>query len=340
MPKMAMLSSLAAAAAALATLFTLVVSSDALSLPPPERLRRLLNAELDGTSPNDHPILLPCCYDGLTARLIARAGFQATFMTGFGVSAARGYPDTQLVSYREMVDSCSMVSEALGGAALELGTDPIPCIADGDTGYGNAMNCKRTVQGYGRAGMAGIMIEDQVSPKRCGHVAGKSVISFEEAVMRVKAACDARDEYEALNGEGTGPLILARTDSLVTDGFEDAIQRCLAFREVGCDMTFLEAPQTVEQMKEYCDRVSGPKLANMLEYGSTPVLPPKELKEIGYTMAAYPLTLLSASIKAMNESLELIKNGEPTDDMILSFGETKDAVGFTRYGEQEDKYKA
>ena len=158
--------------------------------------------------------------------------------------------------------------------------------------------------------------------------------------MRVKAACDARDEYESLNGEGTGPLILARTDSLVTDGFEDAIQRCLAFREVGCDMTFLEAPQSAEQMKEYCDRVSGPKLANMLEYGSTPVLPPKELKEIGYTMAAYPLTLLSASIKAMNESLELIKNGKKTDDMILSFGETKDAVGFTRYGEQEDKYKA
>ena len=333
---------LAAASSLLLLLQTLVTFSDALSqsLPPPERLRRLLNAELDGTSQTDHPILLPCCYDGLTARLIARAGFGATFMTGFGVSAARGYPDTQLVSYREMLDSCSMVSEALAGAALELGTDPLPCIADGDTGYGNAMNCKRTVHGYGRAGMGGIMIEDQVSPKRCGHVGGKSVISFDEAVMRVKAACDARDEYESLNGKGTGPLVLARTDSLVTDGFEDAIQRCLAFREAGCDMTFLEAPQTVEQMKEYCDRVSGPKLANMLEYGTTPVLPPKELKAIGYTLAAYPLTLLSASIRAMNESLELIKNGKPTDDMILSFGETKDAVGFTRYGAQEDKYKA
>jgi 2-methylisocitrate lyase-like PEP mutase family enzyme len=186
--------------------------------------------------------------------------------------------------------------------------------------------------------MAGIMIEDQVQPKRCGHVAGKSVIGFDEAVMRVKAACDARDEYEEMYGEGTGPLVLARTDSLKTNGFEEAIKRCLAFREVGCDMTFLEAPQTVDQMKEYCNRVSGPKLANMLEFGSTPILPPEALGEIGYTMAAYPLTLLSASIKAMQQSLELIKNGQTTDDMILSFTETKDVVGFTQYGDEEQRY--
>jgi len=186
--------------------------------------------------------------------------------------------------------------------------------------------------------MAGIMIEDQVQPKRCGHVAGKSVIGFDEAVMRVKAACDARDEFEQMYGEGTGPLVLARTDSLKTDGFEHAIERCLAFREAGCDMTFLEAPQTVEQMKEYCRRVSGPKLANMLEFGNTPILPPEELGEMGYTMAAYPLTLLSASIKAMQQSLELIKNGQPTDDMILSFEKTKDAVGFTAYNSEEQRY--
>lgn len=314
------------------------ITTAALAIPPPERLRRLLNREMEGQSDSDKPILLPCCYDGLTARLVARAGFEATFMTGFGASGARGYPDTQLVSYREMMDTANTVSEGLSGAALELDKEPIPCIADGDTGYGNAMNCKRTIHGYGRAGMAGIMIEDQVSPKRCGHVAGKSVIPFDEAVKRIKAACDARNEFEALNGEGSGPLILARTDSLITDGFEDAIQRCLAFREAGCDMTFLEAPQSIDQMKEYCARVSGPKLANMLEHGRTPVLPPKELKEIGYTMAAYPLTLLSASIKAMQDSLELIKKGEPTDDMILTFAETKDAVGFTRYAEQEDLY--
>ncbi|KAL3807113.1 hypothetical protein ACHAXA_005434, partial [Cyclostephanos tholiformis] len=336
--------------------------------PPPERLRRLLQATDNGDAPI---LLLPCCYDGLTARLVGLSGFNATFMTGFGVSGANSYPDTQLVSYNEMLSAANSVAEGLAGAALELaehggaggggGTGPpiaIPCIADGDTGYGNAINVKRTLFGYARAGMAGMMIEDQVAPKRCGHVAGKSVVPFVEAVNRVRAACDARDEYEALYGQGTGPLILARTDSLVTDGFEnttqlivgffrhhlnekeDAIQRCIAFREAGCDMTFLEAPQSIAQMEAYCQRVSGPKLANMLEYGSTPILPPAELQKMGYTMAAYPLTLLSASIKAMQESLTLIKEGKPTLDKILTFSEIKDAVGFMRYAKEEERYRS
>mmetsp|Transcript_15921 Transcript_15921/g.26878 ORF Transcript_15921/g.26878 Transcript_15921/m.26878 type:complete len:341 (-) Transcript_15921:165-1187(-) len=322
-------------------------TSYSFGFPPPERLSRLLKATDSGEAPI---ILMPCCYDGITARLVAQSGFNATFMTGFGVSGANGYPDTQLVSFNEMVLAASKVAEGLSSAALEnvkfgepdyTGQSPvaIPCIADGDTGYGNAINVKRTVFGYARTGMAGMMIEDQVAPKRCGHVAGKAVIPFDEAVQRVKAACDARDEYEALFGKGTGPLILARTDSLVTDGFEDAIQRCIAFREAGCDMTFLEAPQTIEQMKEYCQRVTGPKLANMLEYGNTPILPPSELQEMGYTIAAYPLTLLSASIKTMQESLQLIKEGKPTLDKILPFAETKDVVGFTKYAKEEDRYK-
>jgi len=307
--------------------------------PPPLRLKRLLQSEMDGTRDSETPILLPCCYDGLTARLITRAGFDATFMTGFGVSAVNGYPDTQLISYGEMQSQTNIVSEGLSSAALEMGKDPIPCIADGDTGYGNSVNVKRTVFGYGRAGMAGIMIEDQVAPKRCGHVEGKSVVPFEEAVSRVKAACDARDEYESQFGEGTGPLILARTDALKTDGFEAGIERCLAFQEAGCDMTFLEAPESIEQMQEYCRRVKGPKLANMLEQGSTPVLSPQELKKMGYTMAAYPLTLLSASVKAMTESLQRIKEGQPTDDLISTFKDTKDVVGFSSYAKEEQRYK-
>lgn len=133
--------------------------------------------------------------------------------------------------------------------------------------------------------------------------------------------------------------MLARTDALKTDGFEAGIERCLAFRKVGCDMTFLEAPESVDQMKEYCARVSGPKLANMLEFGTTPILPPTELKAMGYTMAAYPLTLLSASIKAMQESLHRIQSGLPTDDLILPFAETKDAVGFLNYANEENRYK-
>lgn len=150
---------------------------------------------------------------------------------------------------------------------------------------------------------------------------------------------DYRDEYNAMFGPGNGPLVLARTDAAKTDSFEEAIRRCLAFREVGCDMTFLEAPESVEQMEEYCRQVPGPKLANMLEQGSTPILPPQELKRMGYTMAAYPLTLLSASIKAMQESLDRIKNGIPTDDIIATFSETKNVVGFTKYSQEEDRYR-
>merc|ERR1740139_592799 len=178
------------------------------------------------------------------------------------------------------------------------------------------------------------MIEDQVSPKRCGHVGGKSVVGRAEAVARVKAACDARDEYAENYGQGTGPLVLARTDALVGLGFEEAVERCVAFREAGADMTFLEAPTTIREMREYCEAVDGPKLANMLEGGRTPVLTPHELGEMGYTMAAYPLTLLSASIKAMENVLEKIRDGKTTDDLIKTFEETKDVVGFTSYGEE------
>jgi 2-methylisocitrate lyase-like PEP mutase family enzyme len=346
----------------LAPAFDLSAAAAAASFSTPsQRLHQLLQSEMDGTRASDMPILLPCCYDGLTARLVARAGFEATFMTGFGTSAVQGFPDTQLISYQEMQQSCLSVAEGLQSVALEMNNNndtsnnnnhihPIPCIADGDTGYGNAMNVQRTLMGYARAGMAGIMIEDQVSPKRCGHVAGKSVVSFAEAVQRIRSAADARDLYASQHyGSGSssssssagsaGPLILARTDALKTDGFEAAMERCLAFLEAGADMTFLEAPESVEQMQEYCRRVPGPKLANMLENGLTPILPPQELKKMGYTMAAYPLTLLSASIKAMQDSLECIKQGKPTDDLILSFPETKDAVGFTRYSSLEQRYR-
>lgn len=310
----------------------------ALQLSPPDRLRALLAKHEDPSV--EMPLLLPCAYDGLTARLVTRAGFEATFMTGFGVSAVRGHPDTQLVSAHEMQDSAHQVAEGLMSSAQEVGRDhPIPCIADGDTGYGNAVNVKRTIWAYARAGMAGVMMEDQVQPKRCGHVAGKAVVGMEEAVQRIKAACDARDEYAAQMGTA-GPLILARTDALKSDGMDAALERLRRFREAGCDMTFLEAPRSIEEMERYCSEISGPKLANMLEQGETPILAPKELKRMGYTMAAYPLTLLSASIKAMEESLARIKEGTPTDDIIVPFGEAKDAVGFTRYAKEEERYRA
>jgi 2-methylisocitrate lyase-like PEP mutase family enzyme len=168
------------------------------------------------------------------------------------------------------------------------------------------------------------VLEDQLAPKRCGHTPGKEVVSREEAVRRIRAAVDARNKYHL------DIVILARTDARIIS-LEEAIYRCQLFREAGADWTFLEAPRTIHEMEEYCRSVSGPKLANMLEYGDTPILTPQQLESMGYTIAAYPLTLLSASVKAMQRSLELLKLGKSTESEILSFEDLKAAVGFPEY---------
>mmetsp|Transcript_26203 Transcript_26203/g.33874 ORF Transcript_26203/g.33874 Transcript_26203/m.33874 type:complete len:324 (+) Transcript_26203:1-972(+) len=286
-----------------------------MKVSPADKLRSLLD--------KGDILVMPCCYDGLTAKLVESSGFPLTFMTGYGVSAVHGFPDTQLISYGEMLDTARKICAAL---------KEIPCIGDGDTGYGNAINMKRTVKGYAQVGLAGIMIEDQVSPKRCGHTKGKAVVDRDEAFRRVQAAVDARNE-------GADILIMARTDARGCISFEEAIYRCKRFREIGADITFLEAPESIEEMRMYCREVEGPKLANMLEYGKTPVLPPKELEEMGYSIAAYPLSLLSASIKAMQQTLARLKNEESVDDLIVDFATCREVVGFEEYYELEEKYK-
>lgn len=266
--------------------------------------------------------VMPCCFDGLTARLVEDAGFELTFMTGFGVSAVHGLPDTGLITAEEMVQSASNICSSLKS---------IPCIGDGDTGYGNEANVMRTIQRYTQAGLAGIMIEDQVAPKRCGHTKGKQVVDRDEACRRVKAAVDARNA-------GSDIVILARTDACALLGIEEAIERCRLFREVGADWTFLEAPLSIEDMKNYCQSVSGPKLANMLEGGKTPILTPAELADIGFTVAAYPLTLLAAATKAYQESLQLLKFGKNTETVGVSFRELQRVVGFDEYYETMEKF--
>ncbi|CEM25098.1 unnamed protein product [Vitrella brassicaformis CCMP3155] len=285
-----------------------------MSNPSADRLRRLLEgADI---------LVMPCCYDALTAKLIEEAGFPLTFMSGFSVSAARGFPDTQLISYQEMVDTCASICATL---------KTTPLIGDGDNGYGNPVNVKRTVKGYAQAGAACVMIEDQVAPKRCGHTKGKDVISYEDACMKIQAAVDARNE-------GRDILILARTDARATHGLDEAIRRCQAFRRLGADITFLEAPQTEEEMRRYCTEVDGPKLANMLEGGKSPIIPPKELQAIGFKIVAYPLTLLSSGIKAMKNALDALKAGKPTDSYILPFEDLRAIVGFEDYYKEEERY--
>lgn len=267
--------------------------------------------------------LMPCCFDALSARLVEQAGFGLTFMSGFAVSAARlALPDTGLISYGEMLDQGRNICESV----------TIPVLGDGDTGYGNAVNVKRTVRGYARAGFAAVMIEDQLAPKRCGHTRGKQVVARAEALARIRAAVDAREE-------GADILILARTDARATHGLAEALWRARAFAELGADIVFLEAPQDEMEMARFCREVPGPKLANMLEQGQTPLLPPARLEEIGYTIAAYPLTLLNAAVRAMQESLRALRAGRQPGG-LLSFEELREVVGFPAYDREAARYAA
>jgi len=273
---------------------------------------------------------MPCCGDALTAKLVQEAGFELTFLSGFCVSAYRGYPDAGLLSYKEVLDQATQVCEALRGR--------IPLICDADTGYGNPMNVKRTMRGLVQVGCAGVLLEDQENPKRCGHTRGKTVVARSVAETRVRAAVDARNE---LRDAGVGDLfIIARTDARATDSLEEAIERCKSFMEIGADMTFLEAPRDVAEMRRYCTEVPGPKLANMLEGGLTPLLPLNELEAIGYKLAAYPLTLLSAGLKAQQQALRLLKAGKPENvqELLVPFSDIKRVVGFEDYYKEEERY--
>lgn len=280
---------------------------------PAEKLRALLHAP--------GLLLMPCCFDALSAKLIERAGFPLTFMSGFAVSATRlGLPDTGLISYGEMVDHGRAICASIG----------IPVIGDGDTGYGNAMNVQRTVAGYAQAGFAGIMIEDQVWPKRCGHVGGKQVVDRHEAVQRIRAAADCR-------AEGHDIVIMARTDARATHGLDEAIARARAFAEAGADITFVEAPQSVEELARIGREAPAPTMANMLEHGQTPILPPRELEAMGFKIAAYPLTLLSAAVEAMQTALAALAKGEKASG--VDFAELRERIGFPHYLAAEKRYQ-
>ena len=266
---------------------------------------------------------MPCCFDALSGKMIEQAGFSLTFMSGFAASASRiGAPDLGLMSYGEVVDHARNITDATS----------IPLIADGDTGYGNAMNVIRTVSGLAKAGCAGVLIEDQLAPKRCGHTPGKEVVGREEAFDRIKAAVDARE-----NGDDI--LIMARTDANHTYGLTEALERAQKFHDLGADILFVEAPKNEEEMKQICSELPGCKMANIVEGGLTPNIPMTELNEMGYQIAAYPLTLLSASMRAMKNALANLKSDMPRDKDILNFSELRDIIGFEEYYETSSQYE-
>jgi 2-methylisocitrate lyase-like PEP mutase family enzyme len=270
--------------------------------------------------------MAPCCWDALSAKMIGEAGFPFTFMSGFAVSAARlGLPDTGLISYAEMADQVRSICAATS----------IPVIGDGDTGYGNALNVERTVRGYAQAGAASVMIEDQLAPKRCGHTKGKLVVDRSEALDRIRAAAHARDEVRR---DGGDILILARTDARAVNGLDDAIWRANAFREAGADILFVEAPQSEAEMARITREAPGIHMANMVEGGKTPIPPMGRLHELGFNLAIFPLTLLSAAMRAIAESLAAMKAERHPADRLMGFDDLKRIVGFDAYYEAESRY--
>lgn len=268
--------------------------------------------------------IMPCCFDALSARLIAQEGYALTFMSGFAASASRiGAPDLGLMSYGEVVDQARNITEAVD----------IPLIADGDTGYGNAMNVRRTVTGMARAGCASVMIEDQLAPKRCGHTPGKAVVGRDEAFDRIRAAVDARDELRASGGD---ILILARTDARHEHGMSEAMARAEEFARLGADILFVEAPRNEAEMREICQSLPGPKMANIVEGGETPDLPNAALHDIGFSIAAYPLSLMAAAMQAMVETLRGMKSDARPG--LMGFPELRRRIGFDDYYETSGRY--
>jgi len=292
---------------------TLFSSQD--SKPKADKLKNLLDQK--------DIIVMPGCYDALSAKLIEREKLNAGFMSGFAVSSTKlGMPDTGLISFSEMAEQVRNICNVTS----------IPIIFDGDTGYGNAVNVYRTVRGFADAGAAAIMIEDQKWPKKCGHTKGKDVVELDEANSRIKAAVDA----SKMNNKDI--LVMARTDAIATRGLDDAIKRMQKFSELGADILFVEAIKSKEDMKRVIKEVPGHHMINLIEDGETPLLEMNELEDIGFKIAVFPLTLMSASVKTMQESLRNMKN-KTYNTNVSKFSDLRDIVGFNEYYEIEDKYK-
>jgi 2-methylisocitrate lyase-like PEP mutase family enzyme len=234
-------------------------------------------------------VIAPGAYDGLTATLVAQAGFPAVYMTGAGTSMAHGYPDFGLLTETEMVANAARMVRAAG----------IPVIADADTGYGNELNVVRTVRDYEAAGVAGIHIEDQVSPKRCGHLDDKEVVPRADWIAKIRAAAATRRDPDF--------LIIARTDARAVIGFDEAIGRANEALANGADMAFVEAPQTQEELAAVPKLVNGPCLLNVVWGGKTPMLDMRQAAALGFRLAIVPALLLTASIGACDAALAALQ---------------------------------
>ena len=279
---------------------------------------------IDQLEDKNNIIILPGVFDALSARIAEQVGFESMFQTGYGSSAAMlGMPDFGLLNAGETVDNARRIIRAVN----------VPVIVDTDTGYGNPLNVWRLVKDLESLGAAGIFLEDQRWPKRCGHMTGKEVIAKDEYLPKLKAALEARRSKQF--------IIVARTDARAPIGLEEAIERGRAYRKAGADVIFVEAPRSIEELKKVADEVGGPLVANMIEDGVTPNLPASELLKLGYRIAVFPLSALYSATYAMREVLtELRKTGttKNTRKMMVTFTDFNRFVDLGKFMELERRY--
>jgi 2-methylisocitrate lyase-like PEP mutase family enzyme len=287
-------------------------------MPTGNRIQALLQKE--------RTLVFPGVYDALGAKLVERVGFPLTFISGYSVAATQlGLPDFGYLTQTEMVATARRV----------CGSVKIPVIIDADTGYGNALNVIRTVNELIEAGAAGMFLEDQVWPKRCGHMKGKQVIPVEEHAQKIRAAVDAR--------RGRDFFLVARTDARQVNGLEDAIQRCRRYKEAGADALFVEAPRSTEELQTIARELPAPLVANMLEGGVTPLLAKDELEKLGFQLVVCPLTALYAATKAMQDMFALIKSAGTTKtalDRLIPFKQFHDIIDLEAYYSLDERYRA
>lgn len=273
----------------------------------------------------DSILVVPAAFDMISAKIIEGAGFEAVYLSGFGQSASHlGFPDAGLITFTEMLERVHNMARAI----------QVPLLADGDTGYGNVINVRRTVQEFEQAGAAAIQLEDQEMPKKCGHTEGRTVIDAPEMVSKIEAAVESRrsDDF----------LIVARTDARSVLGFQEAINRGKMYEKAGADIIFIESPQNEEELRIIGESFDRPSMVNMIERGKTPLVHVRELEEMGFSIVAYAVTCLLVAARAMQRAMEILKGEGTTQgllDEMMSFEEFDTFIGFPEIRSFEAKYR-
>lgn len=279
------------------------------------QLRELLNRPA--------ALIAPGAYDGLSARLVEQAGFDAVYASGGAIARSTGIPDLGLLSMNEVADRITTMVEAVS----------VPVIADADTGYGNALNAQRTAKAFERAGVAAFHLEDQEFPKRCGHYDDKRIVPVNEMTQKLRAVRDALldDDF----------VVIARTDGLAVEGYDKTIERAHRYAEAGADVIFVEAPVSVQQIEDIARDLPYPKLINMFKGGKTPFMTADRLAELGYKIVIVPSDLQRAAIKGMQDALQAIQSGRedhPAYQNMVSFKDREACIGTAEYLEREARY--